>query len=166
MRFAACHCDLDSFKPFNDAYGYSRGDEMILLAARVLAGACDPQCDFLGHVGGDDFILLMQSADWEPRLKGALMEFDAAATALFDSADRDANGFQGVDRTGRPTRFPLTTLSVGAVVVEPGTLRSHKDVSARASEAKKQAKSMPGSVLFLERRNPAPIARPIPAGLS
>jgi EAL domain-containing protein (putative c-di-GMP-specific phosphodiesterase class I)/GGDEF domain-containing protein len=153
MRFVACHCDLDSFKPFNDAYGYSRGDEMIQLSARVLADACDPDCDFLGHVGGDDFILLMQSTDWEARLDAALREFDLAAAKLFDPDDRKADGFQGVDRTGKAMRFPLTTLSAGAVVVEPGTLRSHKEVSAHAGEAKKQAKRMPGSALFLERRS-------------
>lgn len=152
MRFVACHCDLDSFKPFNDAYGYSRGDEMIQLTARVLAAACDPECDFIGHVGGDDFILLMQGAEWEARLEAALREFDLSAAALFDPADRIAGGFQGMDRSGKPTCFPLTTLSAGAVIIEPGTLRSHKEVSARAAEAKKQAKRLAGSVLFLERR--------------
>jgi EAL domain-containing protein (putative c-di-GMP-specific phosphodiesterase class I)/GGDEF domain-containing protein len=157
MRFVACHCDLDSFKPFNDAYGYSRGDEMIQLTARLLAAACDPECDFIGHVGGDDFILLMQGAEWEARLAAALREFDLSAAALFDPADRNAGGFQGMDRSGKQMCFPLTTLSVGAVVIEPGTLRSHKEVSARAAEAKKQAKRLAGSVLFMERRGaPAP----------
>lgn len=151
-HFVVCHCDLDSFKPFNDAYGYRRGDEMILLTARVLAEACDTEQDFIGHVGGDDLILLMQSPDWEKRVRGALAEFDRMAVPLFDSADRAAGGFQGIDRQGKAVCFPLTTLSAGAVIIDPGTLRSHKEVSARAADAKKQAKGMSGSALFIERR--------------
>lgn len=151
-RFVACHCDLDAFKPFNDAYGYRRGDEMILLTARVLTGACDRELDFVGHVGGDDLILLMQSTDWEDRLRLALQEFDRLAVPLFDPGDRAAGGFQGSDRSGRAVLFPLTSLSIGAVQIEPGALRSHKEVAERAGEAKKQAKRLPGSALFVERR--------------
>lgn len=154
-RFVVCYCDLDSFKPFNDAYGYRRGDEMILLTARALAEACDGERDFIGHVGGDDFVLLMRSADWEQRVRCALEEFDRLAMPLFDAVDRDAGSFQSTDRMGNAVCFPLTTLSVGAVVIEPGTLRSHKDVSERAVEAKKQAKRMSGSSFFVERRRTA-----------
>ncbi len=154
MRFVVCHCDLDSFKPFNDRYGYQRGDEMILLTARILAGACDPASDFIGHVGGDDFILLMQSADWEARIQRALLEFDQGAGLLFDVSDHEAGGFRSIDRMGNPMHFGLTTLSVGAVVVESGTLHLHKEVAACAAEAKKQAKRINGSACFVERRNP------------
>jgi diguanylate cyclase (GGDEF)-like protein len=152
MRFVVCHCDLDSFKPFNDRYGYQRGDDMLLLTARVLAGACDASSDFIGHVGGDDFILLMQSSDWEARVQRALNEFDRFALDLFDEAERGANGFQGTDRLGNPVSFALTTLSVGAVIIEPDTHHQHKEVAMRAAEAKKQAKRMRGSVCFVERR--------------
>lgn len=152
LPFVACYGDLDSFKPFNDAYGYRRGDEMILLTARVLVDACDANLDFIGHVGGDDLILLMQSRDWEQRVRLALREFDRQAASLFDPADRVAGGFQSTDRQGNAVLFPLTALSVGAVLIEPGTLRSHKEVAERAVEAKKQAKKMAGSSLFVERR--------------
>lgn len=153
MRFAACHCDLDSFKPFNDAYGYQRGDEMLLLTARVLAGVCDTSADFIGHVGGDDFILVMQSPDWESRIQRALREFDKGAALLFDEVDRQAGAFRSIDRMGNQVQFALTTLSVGAVVIDPGKLRAHKEVSARAAEAKKMAKRMDGSACFVERRS-------------
>ena len=151
-RFVVCHCDLDSFKPFNDAYGYRRGDEMILLTARLLTEACAAETDFIGHVGGDDLVLLMQSADWEDKVRHALDQFDLHALAMFDSTNREAGGFHSLDRMGNPVCFALTSLSVGAVVIEPGTLRSHKDVLSRAAEAKKQAKQIPGSALFVERR--------------
>jgi GGDEF domain-containing protein len=125
---------------------------MILLTARVLGEACDPERDFIGHVGGDDLILLMQSDDWEQRLRCALAEFDRMAESLFDPADRAAGGFQSTDRQGNPVCFPLTTLSIGAVLINPQTLASHKEVAERAVEAKKQAKKMNGSSLFVERR--------------
>ena len=67
--FYACYCDLDNFKPYNDVYSYRHGDEMIQLAGRILSWACDPKLDFIGHIGGDDFILLMQSRDFQGALR-------------------------------------------------------------------------------------------------
>ena len=72
--FVVCYCDLDNFKPFNDIYSYRKGDEMIQFTA-ILAGRCDPMLDFIGHIGGDDFILLLQSRDWEQRCDRALLSF-------------------------------------------------------------------------------------------
>lgn len=153
--FVACHFDLDHFKPFNDRYGFRRGDDMILLCARMLSEACDPELDFLGHIGGDDFVLLFQSEDWEQRCHQILARFDQEAEKLFDPHDLNARGFEGKDRQGKPLFHPLTGLSVGAVIVDPEAYRSHYEVAAAAGEAKKQAKSSPGSTLFVERRNPA-----------
>src|SRR6202022_2619470 len=67
ISFTACYCDLNNFKPYNDQYGYWRGDEMIRLAAGVISGSCDARRDFVGHVGGHDFVVLFQSADWDRR---------------------------------------------------------------------------------------------------
>lgn len=153
-RFCACYCDLDNFKPFNDAYGYRRGDELIQLAAHVLSSARDPACDFIGHIGGDDFILLLQSPDWEARCRQALDQFAQAARALFDPEDLNRGGFEAQDRQGQPVFYPLTSLSIGVVVIEPGSTVSHYEVAALASEAKKQAKRIPGNSLFVERRRP------------
>ncbi|KAI5935455.1 Voltage-dependent N-type calcium channel subunit alpha-1B [Manis javanica] len=68
--FVACYADLNHFKPFNDHYGYWRGDQMIRLVARLAVGHCDARRDFVGHVGGDDFMLLLQSEDWQRRCEG------------------------------------------------------------------------------------------------
>src|SRR5690606_42065631 len=67
--------DLDNFKPFNDVFGYKKGDDVIQLTGKVLSEHVDPECDFLGHIGGDDFIILFQSADWEARCEGILNAF-------------------------------------------------------------------------------------------
>jgi diguanylate cyclase (GGDEF)-like protein len=150
--FVACYADLDNFKPYNDVYGYHRGDEVIQLAARVLADACDPQLDFCGHVGGDDFVMVMQSTDWEERCGRALRAFGGRVAALFSQEDRERGGFLAEDRRGEKQSFGLTSLSIGAVPVERATFNTHSEVAAAASEAKKMAKREAGNALFVERR--------------
>lgn len=151
-RFAACYCDLDNFKPFNDVFGYLRGDEAIQLAARVLAEGCDPRIDFVGHVGGDDFVLVLQSEDWEARCAAILARFRDGSRALFAEDDVRRGGYAAQDRQGRRRRFPLLSLSIGALPVEPGTFQSHSEVAAAATEAKRMAKRGGGGSLFVERR--------------
>ncbi|MFN3984955.1 MAG: EAL domain-containing protein [Rhodocyclaceae bacterium] len=144
VRFAACYFDLNNFKPFNDLYGYWRGDEMIKLAANVLLANCDPAEDFVGHVGGDDFVVLFQSDDWEARARRCVAEFNTRAHALFDADDLAQGGFQSEDRQGFKVVFPLTTIAVGAVWVTPGVFTSPEDVATAAATAKKLAKQVPG----------------------
>ncbi len=152
VPFHICYCDLDNFKPFNDVYGYYRGDELIQLTGSLLRGACDPILDFIGHIGGDDFILLMQSPDWEKRCNAALQTFAQAATALSDEPHRSAGGYQSENRQGQPVFHPLPTLSIGSYFIEPGRFLSPIEVADAASEAKKMAKTLPGNSLFVERR--------------
>jgi diguanylate cyclase (GGDEF)-like protein len=152
LPFCVCHADLDNFKPFNDLYGYRRGDDMIQLVARLLAEAVDTQCDLVGHVGGDDLIVIFQSEDWDTRLQEALRHFEAERMPLFGAEDIARGGFSSLDRSGAPQFFPLTTLSIGAVQVPPGVRSSSHQIAARAVEAKTQAKKMPGNALFADRR--------------
>lgn len=160
--FAACYADLDNFKPFNDVFGYQRGDEVLQLVARVLAEVSDPHIDFVGHVGGDDFVVLMQSPDWEERCRRALAIFGERIAAQFGEEDHARGGFFAEDRLGRRQLFPLMTLSIGAVPAEPGTFESHAQVAAAATEAKHMAKRESGSSLFIERRRfPSASLRPV-----
>lgn len=140
VRFAACYADLNNFKPFNDYYGYWRGDEMIRLVARLALEQCDSQLDFLGHVGGDDFMILFQSADWRARTERLVQEFNTQALALFDDAARLAGGIEAEDRHGLPRFFPCTTVSVGAVVIEGSRFSRAEDVANLAALAKHDAK--------------------------
>ena len=157
--FIACYCDLDHFKPYNDTYGYRRGDEMIQQVGAILSRACDPRLDFLGHIGGDDFMLLLQSHDWQPRLREALGHFDDIRGDFLDPAHLLLGGYPGEDRRGQPVFHALPALSAGCLIVEPGLYQSHHEIAAAVGEAKKQAKKMPGSVLFVERRGmPEPVA--------
>lgn len=150
--FCACHCDLDNFKPYNDAYGYHQGDHVIRLTGQVLAAACHPEHDFVGHIGGDDFIVVFQSTDWQARCESALREFQSGMDVLLNESDRVRGGFTSEDRRGATLFFPFPTLSIGAVTVEAPTIASHMEVSAAAAEAKRQAKRLSGNSLFVERR--------------
>jgi len=139
-RFAACYADLNNFKPFNDCYGYWRGDEMIRLLAQIAKKHCDSQRDFLGHVGGDDFIMLFQSEDWRHRSECIVTEFNAQAVNLFDEVAKLAGGINAEDRHGVARFFPITTVSIGAVVVEAGQFYQAEDVANLAALAKHDAK--------------------------
>ena len=150
--FYACYCDLDNFKQFNDVYGYRKGDEIIQLTARILGWACDSKLDFLGHIGGDDFMLLKQSADWEHRCQQALQSFAQASELLFTEAHRAAGGYLSEDRHGNKIFHPLPSLSIGAVYIAPGKYNSHHEVAAAATEAKTMAKRTLGNSLFIEKR--------------
>ncbi|OYU82974.1 MAG: hypothetical protein CFE45_26715, partial [Burkholderiales bacterium PBB5] len=139
-QFAACYCDLNHFKPYNDQYGYWRGDEMILLLSRVLCAQAQPLRDFVGHVGGDDFVVLFQSEDWEQRCIHIIAQFNEAARALYDDEARAAGGVQAEDRHGVQRFHPLTTLSIGAVVVDTRHFAQAEDVASAAAAAKRRAK--------------------------
>ncbi len=152
--FIACYCDLDNFKPFNDCYSYRKGDEMIQLTGRLLSWACDHKQDFIGHIGGDDFILLMQSRDWKTRCEQALRSFEQAASLLFKEEHLASGGYLSESRDGCVQFHPITTLSIGAIQVSPGQFMSHHEVSAAMSAAKKMAKKTPGNSLFIEQRSP------------
>ena len=147
--FVACYADLNNFKPFNDQYGYWRGDEMIRLLAKVIMSHCDAQRDFVGHVGGDDFLILFQSADWHVRCKRIVDSLAAGALELFDPQAREAGGIQAEDRHGIVRFFPCTTLSIGAVVADPGHFLKAEDVATGAAEAKHQAKKAGSGVFVL-----------------
>ncbi len=148
--FVACYADLNNFKPFNDCYGYWRGDEMIRLMANIAKQHCDTQRDFLGHVGGDDFILLFQSPDWRLRCEHMVSEFNAQAVTLFDEVAKKTGGIHAEDRHGVARFFPFTTVSVGAVVIAGGQFKQAEDVANLAALAKHDAK-LSGAGLF-ERR--------------
>ena len=151
--FVACYCDLDHFKPFNDTYSYRKGDEMIQLTGRILSWACDPKLDFIGHIGGDDFILLLQSRDWKSRCEQALRSFEQAAELLFKEEHLAAGGYNSEGRDGNVKFHPLTSLSIGAIQVAPRQFLSHHEVSAAMTDAKKMAKKTNGNSLFIEVRN-------------
>jgi len=150
--FKACYADLDNFKPFNDVFGYQRGDDIIQLAGTLLCEVANPELDFVGHVGGDDFIVLFQSADWRERCERFLMEFESAIAAYFRGAGREAQGYYAKDRQGTMQYFPVPSVSLGVVEVKPSGFETHHQIAAAAAQAKSEAKKTLGNSLFVERR--------------
>ena len=142
--------DVDAFKPFNDHYGYWRGDEMIRLLARLATGHSDPQSDFVGHVGGDDFLILFQSADWRRRCEQIIAEFSRLARDLYDEVGRLTGGIHAEDRQGITRFFPCTTLAIGALRIEGGQFRDAEEVASQAALAKRQAKQTEAGLFVLE----------------
>jgi EAL domain-containing protein (putative c-di-GMP-specific phosphodiesterase class I)/GGDEF domain-containing protein len=150
-QFVVAYVDLDNFKPFNDQYGYGAGDDMIRLLGTILESAMDTLRDFVGHVGGDDFVLLLQSCNWQQRLQRILQQFDQSVLALFSEGDRLAGGFCVADRMGQVRFFPLTSVSIGVLQVHPGFFASHYAVASAATHAKKMAKKQDGSAIYIEK---------------
>ncbi|MDO8931711.1 MAG: EAL domain-containing protein [Rhodocyclaceae bacterium] len=146
------YCDLDHFKPFNDVYGYAKGDEVIQLTARLLTEACNAECDFVGHIGGDDFVLVMRSDDWESRCKRVLAAFGEEILGFFSNDDIERGGYITENRKGEMEFHRLTALSIGAVEASAGMFQNHLQISIVAAEVKKRAKAMPGNSLFVNQR--------------
>lgn len=154
--FRLAYCDLDNFKAFNDRYGYARGDAMILLVARILAETFHPEEEsangFVGHIGGDDFIVV---APWDVphrTWEAILAEFAARVPSLYDDQDRRAAGILGKDRRGKDVFHPLATLSIGVVPCPPDRFGHPREISEVAAEIKCQAKRIMGNSWFQERR--------------
>ncbi len=150
--FVACYCDLDHFKPFNDMYGYRRGDDIIQMTGELLLQHCDVQHDFIGHIGGDDFIILFQSEDWEARCLALLENFSNTILDFYSNEDKQQGGYLSEDRQGKKVFHPLVSLSLGVIKSRPQQYYSHHQISIAASDAKKQAKKIHGNSLFVDRR--------------
>jgi diguanylate cyclase (GGDEF)-like protein len=150
--FWACYCDLDNFKPFNDVYGFRHGDLVLQIVGETLTKSVDVNLDFVGHIGGDDFILICQSKNWEDRCNFVLTHLKEAIPTFYNEEDRIRGGIEIDDRQGKRTFYPFSSLSIGAVKIAPEEFASHYEVSAAMTIAKKEAKRISGNSLFYERR--------------
>jgi diguanylate cyclase (GGDEF)-like protein len=154
--FAACYADLDHFKEYNDRYGFREGDRVIRMLARVLydsALGSGGEDAFVGHIGGDDFMLVIPLERAGAVCELAIEVFDTLAPLQYSEADRRAGYYFGKDRRGQLHRVPLMSLSIGAATTERRRLRNAAEVSRLASEMKSFAKARPGSVFAVDRRS-------------
>ncbi len=150
--FQVAYCDINHFKPFNDAFGYRRGDDVILLLAQIISESIDSVKDFVGHVGGDDFIVVFRSEDWRRRCERILQRFAAEAGRLYPVDGADAGAYWGADRNGRRRQFGPLSLAIGSARPDPKRCQTHHDVSILLAEAKSSAKQEGGNILFESRR--------------
>ncbi len=162
------YADLDNFKAFNDHYGFSNGDDLLLYTAETLQTSIRvicPEGAFLGHEGGDDFVLMVDAARAEQLGAEIIRRFDSGASAFYTEAEAAQGYIEAHDRQGKPVRYPLVSLSLGGVRLLTHTFNRFLEVANICAEVKHVAKSMPGSVLFMDRRGQAPCTHdPVPPG--
>lgn len=141
-RVALMHVDLDDFKAFNDVYGFHRGDLAITMTADILLaelGAISGH-HFLGHIGGDDFLAIVEADAADDLAERLASEFHRRITSLYDEADLLRGWVAGSSRAGEPEVFPVMTLSVAMAHVEPNDQRHYAELLDELSSAKRRAK--------------------------
>lgn len=153
--FCVLYADLDNFKAYNDAYGFSKGDEIILYTRDKLNEAVkenDLSDAFVGHQGGDDFVLTCSYEDWESLAGDCTRLFDADIAGFFSEDDREKGYIESVDRRGQSGRFDLVSLSIAVVSNHHRKISSIGEVAKIAAEMKKLVKSRKGSAYAIDRR--------------
>ena len=167
VQFATCYADLDFFKEFNDRYSYNHGDRVIMLTAQILHDVVRGRCGrsgFVGHIGGDDFIFIVPPEDAVVVCGEIIDVFDTLISWQYSDEDRRAGYFLGNDRRGHLHRVSLMTISIGVVTTERRRFTHAAQVSALATEMKNYAKTLPGSVFSIDRRQDDSVERPRPSG--
>ncbi|MBI4422339.1 MAG: response regulator [Elusimicrobia bacterium] len=149
-KFAVLYADLNNFKAFNDHFGFKRGDDIIRKTAQVLLGVSRPE-DFLGHIGGDDFILVTLPERAEAMCRRIVAEFRKAAPTFYDAESRKKGYIEVPDRQGRLTRFPFVGLAIGIVTNERRQFDSVSQIAALGAEMKKYAKAAKSSYVYDRR---------------
>jgi GGDEF domain-containing protein len=149
------YCDLDNFKAYNDKYGFTKGDEAILYTRDCLAAVAkrkDMKDIFIGHEGGDDYVVVCEYQYWEEFAKAFITLFDRGIYQFYNSVDA-RNGFiESINRRGERQRFPLMSVSVAVVTNKTRPFRRHAEMIQVAAEVKKYVKSIDGSCYAIDRR--------------
>jgi len=148
------YADLDHFKDFNDHYGFARGDDLIVLLARLLMEiAANVRGEmFVGHVGGDDFVLVAPDPEAEDLARTVVRCFDERVPSVYDAADRERGYIVRTDRQGVERHLPFVSVSIGVVPLASGRFPDAIAVSRAAAEVKEIAKRREGSSWALDRR--------------
>ena len=153
IPFSFGYFDLDNFKPFNDVYSYDAGDDIIKAVADTLTKYIPAESGRVGHIGGDDFIVIFTCNDWLMRCKNVLDAFKIAVSTYYTDNDINAGGIHAENRMGEKCFFPLISLSIGLVdPLSTCLCQSHVDIADLASEAKKMAKKISGNSFFINQR--------------
>jgi diguanylate cyclase (GGDEF)-like protein len=153
--FAFCLFDLDNFKPFNDRYGYARGNAVIKMTAEIIQHATrqsGDETEFVGHIGGDDFVLISRPDRFEEQCRIIIEEFDRRIIEHYDEEDRSRRCIQSVSRLGEHLSFPVMTISIAGINSLKTTVHNFIEVGEIVAELKKFAKKSLTSNLVIDRR--------------
>ncbi len=141
---ALLYVDVDDFKPYNDHYGFLRGDHALRelggLIVEVVKHEAAPGA-FVGHVGGDDFVVIVEPHEAERVAEAICERFDAMAPSLYDPGDAAARSIEVPDRRGVPQRYGLLSLSIGVATTDRREVEHREELVTAATEMKRYAKS-------------------------
>ncbi len=153
--FAILYADLDHFKAFNDHYGFMRGDQVIQSSASLIEEVARDLTDgdaFVGHVGGDDFVVVVDPGHAAVVAQGIVERFDKVASDLYDTEDRERGYVEVTNRRGELQRFPMLTISIGIATTDHRNFQHYAEAVAVATEMKQFTKGSTGSSWAMDRR--------------
>ncbi len=153
--FAVCYCDLDKFKAYNDKYGFEHGDEVIRETARILIGAAQQygnREDFIGHIGGDDFVVVTTPDKADTLCNKIIEEFEKKAPGFYNETDRKKGYVLAKDRSGKEQQIPLLSISIGVVTNETRKIEHVAQIGEIGAELKSYAKSLERSNYIKDKR--------------
>jgi diguanylate cyclase (GGDEF)-like protein len=154
-RFGLAYSDLDHFKPYNDRYGFSRGDEVLKMLGRLILNTVkerQPGGSFVGHIGGDDLVFIMDCDSIEDTSVQIIGYFDQIIPTFYDIEDRTKGFIESVDREGLKKTFPLISLSIGMACNRNKQFEHYGQMAEVASDMKKYAKTVRGSCVKMDKR--------------
>jgi diguanylate cyclase (GGDEF)-like protein len=157
MPFAVAYCDLDNYKAYNDAYGFLKGDAIIHQTARIITNVVErlgAPGDFVGHIGGDDFVVIINPESVGDICEAIIAEFDRLAPLYYDIEARQQGFIDQFDREGVAKKFPLVSISIGVISSLNHDITHFAEVGDLAVDVKKRAKAYNGSVYIIEGRQP------------
>ncbi len=155
IPLAFCQLDLSHIKAFNDRYGYARGNGVILATAKIVTEAVNTkggQGSFVGHIGGDDFVVITSPERYEKICRAVIDSFDKMVLDFYDPEDQERGCIQGETRQGERVSFPIMTLAIAVVTNQQHRLQNHVQVGEIAAELKNYAKSFSHSIFVVDRR--------------
>lgn len=138
--FAVLYLDLNSFKAYNDVYGFVKGDEVIRETARIIRSVAEPDGGFVGHIGGDDFIVLTTPEHAETLSKKILQAFDTKSPEFYNDEDRKRGHIRTKNRQNQETCYSLLSMAIGIVTNQNRKISSLGEVSTIGAEMKRFAK--------------------------
>ncbi|MFI5370173.1 MAG: response regulator [Candidatus Eisenbacteria bacterium] len=157
--FAFLAVDIDSFKSFNDHYGYARGDDAIRNLAHIVVDATTKSGrpgDFVGHIGGDDFVLLTAPECGREIAEAVVKAFDELSPTMYDPEDRARGYIEALNRRHEIDRFPLMSVTIALVSTDSYPITHQAELNDKAQELKEHGKGILGSIVVGERRTRGP----------
>lgn len=156
QTFQVLYFDLDNFKPYNDVYGFLKGDEIIKLTARIITKnvhSLEDTDTFVGHIGGDDFVAIMdENVDYEEICQNIIAEFDNEILKYFNDDDIERGFIEVCNRKGVIEQFPLTSISIGVVIADKKRFSNILEIGELGAQVKHLAKTTNGSSYAIDRR--------------